>query len=438
MTSLMTVSQVASLLGVHPKSIYEMSGLPQVKIGRRVRYRPADVDHYIQKSRQVPFISPAERVIIVAGDVEMKHKGTPWYNLGYGGVLVRRTKAGHKRYYLVYHDGTRRVQRVAKHATCVEDAIAELQRAVGTGPGKRRVGFSVFADIYFETYSKTTKKSWKDDEWEIRNLKEFLKDTDMRDITPLQIERFRASRLTAGNSKATVNRHLQLMKHMFTVAIEEGHAETNPVKKAKLYSEREFVKERILSPDEERKLLAVSPPHLRDIIVFALYTGMRKGEILGLRWETVNLKEGLIRVEYAKSGRHRIVPLAAPARAVLESLSYRKGVVFRYKEQGIKDVKRSFKTACREADITGLRFHDLRHTFATRLAQAGVDVATMSKVLGHHSLIMTQRYVHPGLNGMKRAVEVFDADLLNICLTEFNGEKSVAVPIDESSMDKVN
>ena len=265
----------------------------------------------------------------------------------------------------------------------------------------------------------TAKKSWKTDAGRLKVMKKFFRDIDLRAITPLMIERFRKSRLKVENTRSTVNRYTALLKRMFNIAIEEGFAESNPVRKVKLYSEKDTLRERILAKVEERKLMETCSETLRPIITVALNTGMRKGEILNLTWNQVDFENRRIRVEKTKSGKVRFIPVNDSLFHELNTLRKMDGqspYLFFNSETGrpYVDMKKGFKAACRRAEIKGLRFHDLRHTFATRLVEKGADIETVRDLLGHHSITITQRYTHTSDDRKRKAVELLSCD---VCVT---------------------
>lgn len=159
---------------------------------------------------------------------------------------------------------------------------------------------------------------------------------------------------------ATVNKELALVRHAFNVAMREWEwCRDNPMRRVSLEKVRNE-RDRWLSPEEEIRLLRHAVPWLQDIPVFALNTGMRRGEILGLEWRAIDLH-----------------------REVLVVMIY----------SGLK-----------KAGITDFRYHDLRHTFATRLAQAGVDLYKVQRLLGHKSASMTQRYAHHSPESLREGV----------------------------------
>ena len=232
----------------------------------------------------------------------------------------------------------------------------------------------------------------------------------MRTITPLMIERFRKYKLEEGRTKSTCNRYMALMKTMFNTAIQENYTAGNPVNKVKFYSEKDTLKERILTEAEERKLMETCSDTLKPILIAALNTGMRRAEILNLTWSQVDFKNRRIRVEKTKNNKLRFIPINDILFYELNTLREMDGqspYLFFNSETGkpYLDMKKGFKAACRRAGIEGLRFHDLRHTFATRLVEKGVDIETVRDLLGHSSIIITQRYTHSNDERKKRAVE---------------------------------
>ena len=347
-----------------------------------------------------------------------KAKSKTRYNFVYGAIYQRKTKDGRIRWYLDYRDEMgKRIQRVVVNAQTADEAGLALQtevkrvfdRAQGIKEQKRII-FNDFAPLYVDNYAKPNKRSWRCDDYCIEaHLKPYFGKLDLGAITPLDVESFRAQRLEAGIKKSTSNRELALLKRMFHLASDWGYSADNPVAKVKLFSERDNLKERVFTADEETKLLAYCAPHLRPIVVFALNTGMRRGEILGLRWDQVDPAGKSVLVKRTKSGRDRSIPLNEAAAGVIKAQrktspgSYvfpsTKGKEF------MRTVDHSFGHACRLAGIVGLRFHDLRHTFATRLIRRGADIITVQALLGHYAVTVTQRYTHTGADEKRRAVE---------------------------------
>jgi len=274
---------------------------------------------------------------------------------------------------------------------------------------KRTVVFEVLAREY-ENYSQANKRSWRRDLISLKNLLGFFQGRLLTQINPWMVEKYKQVRLEAGVKPATINRELACLKHMFSLAVRWGKLREHPLRKVKLLHEENRI-ERILSPDEEARLLESANEPLRTILLVALNTGMRRGEILTLLWSCVDFERALITVINPKSGRSRKIPMNEELVRALKERHEVAGdglYVFADSRTGKPwgTVKTAFLAALRRANIRGLRFHDLRHTFATRLVAWGVDLLTVKELLGHSSITMTMRYAHPSQENMRRAVEL--------------------------------
>jgi len=187
-------------------------------------------------------------------------------------------------------------------------------------------------------------------------------------------------------SETTVNRDLEALRHLLYWAVDEGLLAVNPLARMPLVRERRIPR-RVMSVLEEARLLEAAAPHLRPIIIAALDAGMRRGELLGQRWEHVDLGRGLLSVTRSKTagGEGREIPLTQRLRAVLATSQQPTGLLFTFKEQPIRIVKTAWKAAIRRAGIPYYRFHDLRHAFNTRLMEAGVMQEVRKALMGHSS-----------------------------------------------------
>jgi integrase len=185
---------------------------------------------------------------------------------------------------------------------------------------------------------------------------------------------------------------------MFSLAIRHKKADKNPMAAVERLRE-DNVRDRVLSPEEFQRLLEAFPSSLRLVIITTYYTGMRRGEILNLRWHQIDLSKGLIRLEGVdtKTQKGRLVPLNATLTALLKDamqspVRRATGHVFHRDGQPIKSIRGTFDRACREASLTDLHFHDLRHTAVTNMRRAGVDPLTAMKITGHKTMAVFQRY----------------------------------------------
>jgi integrase len=147
---------------------------------------------------------------------------------------------------------------------------------------------------------------------------------------------------------------------------------------------------------------------LADLVEFSLFTGVRRGEALGLTWDRVDRARGVIRLELTKSGRRREVPLSSNAEAVLARrwMPEAKGYVFG--SRNWNSFRSAWESALTAADVDDLRFHDLRHTFASWLIQRGRTLREVQEALGHQTITMTMRYSHLAPDHLRAAVAVLD------------------------------
>ena len=170
-----------------------------------------------------------------------------------------------------------------------------------------------------------------------------------------------------------------------------------------------------MSPEECQALIDYCPSYLKPIVITALHTGMRKTEILSLKWKQVDMKNGLIHLSDTKSGKRRSVPINETLYITLKSIDRRLDVqyVFFNPKTGKRyaDIKKAFNRAREKAGILDYTFHDNRHTFASSLVMAGVDITTVQELLGHKDIKMTLRYSHLAPAHMKKAVNILDSKL---------------------------
>lgn len=208
---------------------------------------------------------------------------------------------------------------------------------------------------------------------------------------------WRDRQLQAGASPTTVRNDLALISHLFTIAAKEWGLESlsNPVRKIGVPSPAR-ARDRRLMGDEEQRLLAalegVSSPWMKPLVQLALETGMRQGELLALTWDNVDLTKRVARLLDTKNGDARAVPLSTVAVRVLEALPHcLDGRVFPLTQD---QVTYFFSRATEKAEITDLRFHDLRHEATSRLFEKGLNPMEAAAVTGHKTLHMLKRYTH--------------------------------------------
>ncbi len=212
-------------------------------------------------------------------------------------------------------------------------------------------------------------------------------------------------------SDTTVNRDLEALRHILFWAVDEGFLASNPLSRVRMVRERR--KPRLMvSLQEETQLLSTAAPHLRSIIIAALATGMRRGEILAERWEHVDFTRELLYVTKSKTaeGEAREIPLTGRFLEWLQASRQAEGLIFTFKDRPIRKIKTAWKAAIRRAGIRYFRFHDLRHTFNTRLMEAGVMQEVRKALMGHSSGEDVHAiYTHVELPAKREAIRKLEA-----------------------------
>ena len=274
-----------------------------------------------------------------------------------------------------------------------------------------RVMLSDALDRYLNEVSPTKRPSTAaSDRSRARILKEHLGRYSLAAITPETVSRFRDTRIREGRSNSSVRLELALLSHLFTIAMREWRLGlvTNPVSLVRKPTPAAGRNRRLRSSEEGRLLAACdahSNPMLGWIVRVALHTGMRQGEILTLTRDQVDLKRRVVPLTETKNGSARTVPLN---RAAADVLKQAMGIAVRpidtplifFGETGRDGQRRPYcfhpawSRALRQARISGLRFHDLRHEAISRLVEAGLTDQEVATISGHKSMQMLKRYTH--------------------------------------------
>lgn len=347
------------------------------------------------------------------------------------------------RWYLEGSIRNKRYHRAIPEAACKKDAEKylavfqadllrnklDLAENIGNKP------FSTIVDIYIK-YVETNLRS-KDTALRIaKRFKETWHARLILDITPKLIEKYKEERLNTVYSQkiingeeikkyispATVNREIGILSKIFSLAIANGYANSNPVRDVKKLRVTNKI-ERHLSVEEEKRILQVCDDDfsflnipvsqqeqlrkkynkghafLKPIIIMALNTGMRKGEILNMTWDCVDFNKNEISALSTKNGKKHTIPMSKKLRSTLLEMyktSFQNKYVFTNPLTSTKyvDIKKTFKSVCNLAKVENLRFHDLRHTGATRMVDAGVPLPVVKQILNHANIQTTMRYTH--------------------------------------------
>jgi integrase len=204
-------------------------------------------------------------------------------------------------------------------------------------------------------------------------------------ISKSVVQRFRAHRHSLRKlTETTINRDIECLRRVLYWGVDEGYLPANPLARLKLEKPRRK-KRPILSLLEEEKLLSASAPHLREIVVISLETGMRRGETLSQLWEHVDFSRSVLSVTHSKTagGESREIPLTGRLFDLLSKKRKPQGLIFTYDGRPIRRIKTAWKSAVRRAQIRPFRFKDLRATFNSRLIEAGVIKDVRKELMGH-------------------------------------------------------
>ena len=250
------------------------------------------------------------------------------------------------------------------------------------------------------------------------HLIKFFGNDYLPDIKPAMVSDYKVKRRDEGASPRTINYELTLMSHAFNIAIREwGLASDNPVKKVRKERVSNNI-ERWLTLEEEKKLLKTSPRWLQEIIVFAINTGLRRSEILDMKFSQVDFDRQTIIISEQKNRCVDTLPLNKKAMVVLRERQKQRlsgcDLVFP-SNNGTRMIDRNlfraFNSAAGRAKVNNFRFHDLRHTFATRLVQAGVGIYEVQKLGRWKNNSMVMRYAHHNSESLRSSIEVMDESI---------------------------
>ena len=339
------------------------------------------------------------------------------------GFHARITPTGLITYYLFYRLNGKQVNyrlgidgqmTPAQARDLAKNKIAEVTQGVDVQAVRKhdrtKTKHSKFSTLQFfleEKYApwlksrnpKTAEKTIKAFESSFPSLMDF----QLSDINAWEIEKWRNKRLTDGVKPATTNRQINTIKGCLSRAVEWGAIDSHDLNKVKTLTV-DNSKVRYLSKEEEARLREnlqdCDTDFLEVIVILALNTGMRKGELLSLEWNHVNFDNKILTVDFqnAKSGTTRHIPLNTQAFNTLKQWQQETdGIGFVFKDKNnaqLKDFPYVWGALLNEAQITNFRFHDLRHHFASKLVMASVDLNTVRELLGHSDLKMTLRYAH--------------------------------------------
>lgn len=306
-------------------------------------------------------------------------------------------------------DGRRYRECVGTSHALAKQALSKRLSEIAEGkffPGRaaNAQSFNDFADKWWKQHGQTLRsKSWG---LMLKQIKTAFGPKRMGSISTGDIQTY-YNGVAANSSTSTANRHFTLLRSIFNCADAWGdfHGD-NPCTRVKRGREAAH-RLRYLTQDEIKAVLEAAHPRLYPALACAILTGMRRAEVLGLRWENLSLESDTIYLLQTKSGKPREVPIGGKLHEVLLSLGPKpNGPVF---ELPVIMLRRYFDRALKQAGIFSFRWHDLRHTFASWFMMRGGNIYTLQKLLGHSSIAMTERYSHLASGHLKSEMALFES-----------------------------
>jgi len=380
------------------------------------------------------------------------------------GLILRVQPSGVSSYYVRFrlHDGSRKRIRLGSTAVLTpaqareraREALADAAKGSDPSTAKKKAKALTLASYLEEVYEpwvQSNHKSWRRTMNRLKNGFKPIAGKKLHDLNPWTIEKWRAQRRKDGKvSDATLNRDIAHLKSALSKAVLWGILKENPIARVKLTREDSIGRIRYLTPQERERLftalaereerickerdsanawrrargykelpdlrLLAFADYLKPMTALALNTGMRRGELFDLTWADVDFSQSTITVRgaKAKSGKTRHIPLNETALTALEAWQKQiksEGLVFPNPSTGgrFDNIAKAWGGVMLAAKIDGFRFHDLRHTFASELVMAGIDLNTVRELLGHSDLKMTLRYSHLSPQVKAAAVATLDS-----------------------------
>jgi integrase len=312
------------------------------------------------------------------------------------------------------------VRRPIGDRVLAEKTMEEIRRDIDGGRHDvilrdQRRTFAEMAEEYLEI--KADKRSLRCDRLILDQLVPVFGKAYLHDIARDDIEsylRVRKQRV----SGATCNRVLALIRHLFNLAINRRYLRENPTRGIKKAKEAPWRRKYVYSEDELQALVNAASPHLRQILAVAIGTGLRKGDILALRWNDIDFEHNVITLFMQKTEEGIEIPMLPMVREVLWRLHATAGqspfVFTSAAGERFGNIKTAFNGALRRSGLAekGYHFHDIRRTFATMLYNRGVHLTKIQRLLGHKSITTTERYLGVKFEETREAISVLDVPAL--------------------------
>jgi len=277
---------------------------------------------------------------------------------------------------------------------------------------EKKFSFNRLCDVFLD-YSKINKKSYNQDKSRVALIRDFFKNRRyIQDIKADDIEKFKAYLLTKNLSKTTVNRYLEVLSKMFNIAVNNEWILINPIKRDMKFPLKNY-KVRYVTVNEDNAIFNACSEDFKPLYITALNTGLRKANIRLLKWENINLKYRIIELTENKGNKHIKIYINDILYDLFKRLPKTSEYIFinsrtgkPFSDEGMRD---EWNRTKQKAKVHDLRFHDLRHTVGTRLAEQGVPVPVIKEILAHSDIRTTMRYVHSSSSQMVNAMNVLSS-----------------------------
>ena len=261
---------------------------------------------------------------------------------------------------------------------------------------KKERTFFQMSDL-FEEYAKNNRSNYDKDKGMVKKLKNFYGNKLLRDFTPQLVEKYRTKRIKENKKPATINKEIGILRRMFSLALDNSWIKSNPaVKKHIRPLNVENTLKRTLTVEEEIDIINACVDdleYLKLVILFALHLGLRKSEILNLKWENIDLEKGQIAILIQKNRKKAFIPLSETLKKELKVLQKNAKtsyvIVNPLTNKPYKNIRNNYNKILGKANITNFTFHALRHTACTRLFELGVGIDVIKDIMRHSNISVT-------------------------------------------------
>ncbi|AZL16333.1 tyrosine-type recombinase/integrase [Rickettsiales endosymbiont of Stachyamoeba lipophora] len=359
----------------------------------------------------------------VRWDTEVTGFGVRVYESGKKSYILSYRVSGRKKLVVL---GSTQVLTLDQARNMAKLHLAEVIKgndpSESKGRGKKEVGFQEFCKIYIERHAKKHKKTWKEDQRKIeKHLLPIWKNMSLNSITKTDIMNLHIK--IGDNTPYEANRTINLLSTLFELAKEWGYLDesySNPTKYIKLYKEQK--RDRWVSSEEMPNLIqaieAETNLYARYAIWLYLLTGMRKSELLQVKWSDINFTRREIKLDDTKAGRVHYIPLSQPAVELISNIPRIDNNPYllpgHVKGKHLINISKPWNRIRKNANLENVRLHDLRRTVGSWLAQSGKSLHLIGKVLNHSNQRTTAIYAHFARNDIEEALEEHGQKILKI------------------------